>query len=520
MAQAHDYVAKKDLRDADLCLRRVLQIDPMSVGGARMIGDLLEAEGSPAALSWRIRVAKLEPNNVTNTFAWIESALRSQNLPSAAEGLEKVPDTYKSTVAYHRLAGAVAWSSGRAAEAIQECTAALQLDPTNRAIMLNLATIQLSLTNTAVKLEAREKLFALSTDPVLGMMALHQLQADAVGRKSFPEAMDYARRINSNPAATFSDKVEYLQLMRTTKNTQADAWLASLEQTAAYEPPNAYTLARWMILAESPKTAYQWLRSLPAMTQTNLTIQLIKTDCQIGMKDWNGLLAAVNNQDWGEKEFYREALISLAQRSLGKDTDSEASWEKALHLAAQQPQNMALLSQVTGIWGWTKERYETLHEALDLFPDQKWPAEQLTGLLYSEGDTKGLVTLMTSLQQNNPDDPRLKNNLADVLLLSRLDLEKAYRLADEAYESSTNNPFYISTYAYALLVQNKPDKALKVIGGLRPEYLKIPSIAAYYGVIQVQTGHKELAREPLSRASASKLLPEEKAIVANAMEQL
>jgi len=285
LAQAHAYVAKKDLRDADLCLRRVMQIDPMSVAGSRMIADLLDSEGSSAAVGWRIRAAKLEPGNVTNLFALVESALRNQNIQAAASGLAAVPDKYKPTSDYHRLAGAVAWSGGRMVEAEQECTLALQLDPTNRAIMLNLATIQLNLTNSEVRQEALNKLNELSTDPVFGMLALHHLQADAVGRKSFQEALGYSKQINFNPAATFSDKVEYLQLSRTTKSVQADQWLATLKQTAMYEPQNAYTLARWMILAENSRTAYEWLSTLPTTTQTNLTIQLIKTDCQIGMKD-------------------------------------------------------------------------------------------------------------------------------------------------------------------------------------------------------------------------------------------
>jgi tetratricopeptide (TPR) repeat protein len=524
ITQARADFAKKDLRDADLCLRRVLQIDPMSVEGSRMIATLLDAEGSPAAVGWRIRVAKLEPDNVTNLYVWVETALRSQNLPSAAEGLAEIPDKYKNTTEYHKLSGAVAWTSGRLVEAEKECTLALQMDPTNRAIMLNLATIQLAVTNNrSVNQTGRNTLDQLASDPSLGMLALHHLQVDAVTRKSFNEALGYAKRINSNPAATFSDKVEYLQLMRTTESVQADPWLASLKQIAAYEPLNAYTLGRWMVAAEGPKTAYQWLGTLPTTTQTNIVIVLLKTDCQIGMKDWSGLLAAVNaapRPEWGQKEYYRLALTSLAQRQLGDTDTAQRTWQSALTSAAQNPESLALLSQVTGVWGWIPERKQTLEEAIAKHPDQRWATQQLTGLLYSQGDTAGLTKLMTQMQRDNPEDSRLKNNLADVLLLQRTDIDKSYQLSSEAYQSATNNPFYISTYAYALLMKNKPDMALKIIGNLKPEYLKIPSIAVYYGVIQVQTGHKDLAREPLTRAAKANLLPEEKAIVTSAMKQL
>lgn len=520
IAQANADISQNNLRGADLCLRRVLQINPMSVQGARMVADLLDSEGAPQSVIWRVRVAKLEPDNITNTYALIETALRRQNLPAAAKALAGIPDKYKNTVVYHKLSGAVAWSGGRIAEAEEQCNLALQLDPTNRAIMLNLATIELAMTNRAVNQAGRVKLNELSSDPELGMVALHHLQADAVARKAFPEALGYSERINMNRAATFSDKVEYLQLLRTTKSAGADSCLADLKKTAMYEPHNAYTLAHWMTMAESPRTAYQWLNTLPTVTQTNLTIQLIKSDCLIGMKDWNGLLAFLKNQDWGQKEFYRAALTSLAQRSLGDDVDSQASWQRALHLAADQQENLLLLSRVTGIWGWKTEEIATLQEAMVKFSDPKWASDQLTVLLYSQGNTKALVDLMTTLQSASPEDPRLKNNLADVLLLTKSELERAYRLANEAYLTDTNNQYYISTYAYALLMQNKPDMAHKVISNLKPESLKIPSIAAYYGVIEVQTGHKDMAREPLAHAAKANLLPEEKAIVTYALAQL
>jgi len=105
-------------------------------------------------------------------------------------------------------------------------------------------------------------------------------------------------------------------------------------------------------------------------------------------------------------------------------------------------------------------------------------------------------------------------------LLRKSDLPRAYRLAREAYNSSPADPFFASTYAYSLLLQNKPDEAVKVLSELKPEYLEIPSIAAYYGVVQAGSGHRDIARTPLARADAASLLPEEKEIVHLAMSGL
>ncbi len=180
--------------------------------------------------------------------------------------------------------------------------------------MLTLATIQLTMTNRAVNETARATLTQLVSDSVLGSLALRHLLADAVAHKNFTDALAYSRRINSYPQAMYSDKVEYLNLLRTSKSEQADTWQTALEKTAAYEPENAYTLARWMILSEGSRTAYLWLCSLPPTTQTNQAIVLLKTDCLIGIKDWSGLLNVVKSQEWGGQEFYRIALMALAQR--------------------------------------------------------------------------------------------------------------------------------------------------------------------------------------------------------------
>ena len=85
---------------------------------------------------------------------------------------------------------------------------------------------------------------------------------------------------------------------------------------------------------------------------------------------------------------------------------------------------------------------------------------------------------------------------------------------------SADNPFFISTYAYSLLLQNKPDESCQNHRGLKTGniFKSHPWFLPYYGVIEAQTGHKDLAREPLAtRAEKGKLLREEKQMVQFAM---
>src|SRR5208282_358637 len=105
LVQASQAVEKKDWRTSNLCLQRVLQINPASVPASRMVAEMLATANSPDELSWRIRVAKLEPNNVTNRFLWAKTAFRLHDLKSATEALSGVEDKWKTTAEFHEIDG-------------------------------------------------------------------------------------------------------------------------------------------------------------------------------------------------------------------------------------------------------------------------------------------------------------------------------------------------------------------------------------------------------------------------------
>jgi predicted Zn-dependent protease len=522
IANAQRYIEQKDLRNASLCLRRALQIKPMSVQASCMMAEMLEAARVPAALNWRIRAAQLKPAEMEYRFAWAKTALKIRDLRSAADALSGVDDKGKASATYHKLGGALAWELHNAAEAEKQYTEALQMEPTNVSITLNLATIHLASTNSEVANGARLSLerIATSTNSELRLTALHYLAADASVHKLFTKAIAYSRQVLQDPSATFEDSIVHLQLLREANSKESVSCLASLKQEAKASPASAFLLGKWMAAAEDPATALAWLRSLPPTLQTNQPVPLIITDCQIALKDWSGLLALIHGEDWGELAFYRLALESLAQRSLGQSTAATAAWQKALRQSEHHLDNMCRLAQVAAGWHWMPERAEVLEKITTAYPKEKWALDQLVALLYAQGDTRAIQSLLTRVQASDPIDARLKNNLANVFLLRNSEVQKANHLAKEAYDAAPNDPFFASTYAYSLLLQNKKDEALKVFAGVKTNYLRIPSVAAYYGVVEAQCGHSDIAREPLARAEAAALLPEEKELVRRARARL
>jgi len=520
ITEASRYLKTNDFRNAELCLRRALQVNPLSLQATRMVADMLETAGVPSALGWRMRAAQLQPGNMSYRLEWAGTALKVGELKSAEDAIGGVAGSAKTSSAYDKLAGAIAWSKHNGEAAEKNYLEALRLEPTNLAIVLNLATIRLGSTNRETADAARASLEQLATNSACRQTALHDLQLDAIARKSLLDALKFSKQLATGPSSRFGDRIDYLQLLKVSTNADFGPWLASLKLEATNSPARVFALGRWMAMAEGPANALVWIESLPNEIRTNQPVPLILTDCKIVLKDWSGLMSVVEKQDWAEANFYRLALESLAQRSLGKDYASQAAWRSSIHASLHRLDRLSRLAQVTAGWEWKVENTEVLREITAEFPKEKWAANSLMAQLYAAGNTRELMDLVSRMYAEDPTDLRVKNNLANLYLLRKSDLERAFRLAREAYAAAPKDPFFTSTYAYSLLLQRKPDEALKVLGDLNPKYLQIPSIAAYYGVVQAESGHKDLAKEPLQRAENAKLLPEEKDLVHLAMARL
>jgi Tfp pilus assembly protein PilF len=515
---ANGFLKKKDLPSASESLKRALRQDPMNLDATRILADLSEAAGSPAAVGWRIRAAQLKPNDPGYRLAWAKTALKMQDTRSAANALDGLDAGAKTTAEYHKLAGVLAWDLNLPAQAETHYAESLRLEPTNQSVMLNLTTIRLSSTNGEVARAARADMekIARSGNAELNTPALYFLMKYAESHRHFDEAVDYSGQILRTPSAGFRDKLQHLTLLREAGSPRFAPWLASLQQQAGQSPDAAFLLGEWIAKSENPANALRWLQSLPLSIQTNQPGPLIITDCQIALKDWAGLLAFVSPQDWADLGYYNSALQALAQRSLGRDAEAAAAWRLAFRQGSRRLDSLARLARLTAAWRWTPENIEVLSKISTAFPSEKWAVDQLTDEFYAQGDTRAIEKLLLRIQALNPTDPRLKNNLAKVQLLLHTDTGKACRLAKEAYDTAPADPLLASTYAYSLLVQKKSEAAVKAFAQVKPEDLKIPVVAAYYGAVLAQSGNPALAKEPLNLAESAKLLPEELEMVRQA----
>src|SRR5271155_5419497 len=90
LAEAREFLAKSDYRNAVLSARKMLEVNPANVEAARIMAKITEQFKFSEAIYWRHRIVDLEPNVVQNRLDLARAALLLGNQREAAEALHGV----------------------------------------------------------------------------------------------------------------------------------------------------------------------------------------------------------------------------------------------------------------------------------------------------------------------------------------------------------------------------------------------------------------------------------------------
>ena len=299
-------------------------------------------------------------------------------------------------------------------------------------------------------------------------------------------------------------------MLKETRNAGFRPAVTAFENEARNNPGKIAELATWQMANTSPQDALTWLRTLPANTQTNQSVEILVAECCTMLQDWRGLQSSIERQNWAELEFMRHAFLSRALRGQDLADSAKAEWELALQAANGQKGSLVMLLRLAAQWNWQNEGEDILWTIVNRYPGEQWAIQALSQAVYADGRTRSLMQLFSQEAKSDPSNLSIKNNLAMTALLLNAQELKPYDLAREVYQKSPTNASYASTYAFSLYLQGKNAEALKVMTTLKPQQLQDPSIAGYYGLILKATGDRARARTYLDWTSKAHLLPEEK----------
>lgn len=519
--QAQDFLARKDYVSAVLVARHLLQLDPKNVAACRVMAETASQAGKREALSWCEQVVALEPEVASNKIALAGVALRFGQLDLARRTLDGVDAAGRANVQYHQFAGALAIAEKKSALAETEFAAALQLDPNNQQLALNLATVRLTSADLQTRETARAELARLVAQKALRLEALRALTTDALANKSSGAVEKWAAQLRLEKGATFSDLLLYLEA--TQKTEAASTALRDAEANATRSPAVAAALITWMNRHGMAQPALEWGLALPKEILNASPVPLAVAEAYSFLQDWNGLHAWVDEKNWGDQEFLRFAVLSHSLHHLTPgdraSMESQTAWNAALKATKNRADRLVAIAQLAEGWDYSEEAADAWWVIANGNENAKEALTALQRLYKSKQDSHGLLRVAKRALELNPADLVAANNCASLGLLLTGD-SSARRLATKLHAENPANAAFSSTYAFALFTEGKTSEALKEMETLKEAQLRHPSIAAYYFVMLVENGKMERAHLFLSAANKAQLLPEEQQLLNGATRKL
>lgn len=519
VAQANALVNEGDLKRASLDGRRIMQINPDSAEGCRVMARIAERAASAAAVEWRRRAADLT-GSAADLLALARVAIRFEDNANRDYALGRLPESAKTTAEYHAIAADLAAGKRDSAEAEQHLREAVRLDPANKEYALRLGVVELTSNDRAMRDHGRSLLTQLQADPASRREATRRLAEDALRRSDFDEATKQARLLQDYPDREFTDRLLLLSALHGNIDPGFGEFMQQLQTEAAEKPEKAGELITWLNAQQMPAAAISWASQLPPSVINTKAVPIALSDSYIAARDWAGMRRMVKNGNWGSLEFLRNALAARAERELGDESESAAQWAEAIKNIGSDGKQAVTLAEIVQKWGWRDQAVELFWVAA------KDPAKGDDALqaLYSyyakNGSTQDLYRVLVHRREFHPNDLNIQNNVAQLSLLLNLNPDQGQRLARDLYEKDPKNPAYASTYAFALYTQGDTKKSLGVFRAMTDQQLHQPEIAAYYGVVLAAAGEHDRAAEFLALGENAQLLPEEHALIEKARRTL
>jgi Flp pilus assembly protein TadD len=517
LAQAREYYAKSDLRNAALSARQALTLNPADAEACRIMARITESIHMPVAVDWWQKVVNLD-NTVSNRIELARSTLMFGNYQRAGQILQTIAPTNQNTAIFQQLAAMVDVGEDNLAAADWHFAQAVKLDPRNKSMQFDEAVLHLQAKNPEYVNQAKQALQDLTTDPQFRKDALRHLALAAVKNGDFTAAEEFSSKLESDTNATFEDGILQLSILHEAGSHDFDSQLGGMKAEAASKPEHIYTLAAWLGSHGLAADANTWLAQLPDTVQTNMAVCMARADTFMALGDWPGLTAFLQDQNWGDYEFARFAQLARANHEQKLEIVSEANWQDAIQATDHRLKPLVALSRLAGAWHWNNQREDLLWDIVQRYPGERWALQALNQIYMDEGDTRGLQKVFSTLVDFDANDIAARNNLASLDLLLNLDTSDAAQMAHDVYLKHPNISAFAATYAYAQYVQGDIAAGLKTLETLTPQQLEQPGVAVYYGVLLAASGETNKAGKYLDIADTGNLLPEEKELVKIARE--
>jgi Tfp pilus assembly protein PilF len=515
LSQAADGLKHNQLAAAEKMAAAALEIDPNSLQACRILADTSEKENRSETVTWRARIARLDPG-LDSQLNLASAALRFGQLDIARAALERVEPADREKAAYHVVAGWLARAQGNIAEEERHFAAAVAIEPGNDVYQFNLAVLEILSPDPEKSASARNQLERLSKVPQYRTEALRALLNHALRQNQVEAANEFAQELQMSPQVAFADYLLCLELYRKLNPKKFGALLDKVKPVAARDGRDLAQLVVWMNKNDLAGEALQWSEKLPDDLTNHPPAAGAIAASLAQSKNWSRLKRWTRGGSWGEDDYLRLAYQAYATRQArhsAAEAEFDALWGSAAAAAASDPEHELTLARLASQWN-LNGKAESIWLRVAQAPATRREALDALYRIYREAnDLPNLRLIAQRLHESSPGEPGLAADAARLALLVDRNTAAGRELAKQAYESVPNDTAAAVTYAFALYGTGRTAEGLAIIKKLSPDQLRDPHAAVYAALLFDDDNQIETANQYIAIARAGSIFPEEKQLL-------
>jgi predicted Zn-dependent protease len=506
--------------------RELLDQHPDSLPALSILADTAERQNLEEAVLWRERIARLRSKDPESQLNFASAALRFGKLDVAREALARVSPRDRDSAAFHVVAGWLARAEGNLVEQEEQFAAAVKKEPGNDLYQFNLAALQIRSKDAEKSKNARDTLERLSIMAPYRIGALRALLNDAVECDDLTAADSFAQQLQMSPDVTFGDYLLCLNFYRKLDDKKFRQLLERVKPFAARNASDLAALIEWMNQNGLAGDVVKWIDKLPPAELSSPPASTALADAYATTKNWSRLKRFTRTGSWDDADYLRLAFQAIAVRRLRSDSGSSANmefeklWQSAYELSENDPQRELTLARLA-----TKSQLESQGEELWLAVEEnpssrREALENLRRIYRANNEPTKLYEVLQRLHESSPNEAPIAADLARLGLNLEQNVERSHQLAKEAYDRVPNEVNCAVTYAFSLYRLGRNAEALAIIQSLPPDQLHDPHAAVYAGLVLIEAGQLDAAKEYMGAAENDRVYLEEKKLLDEAKAKL
>jgi len=515
LESARRYEEQKDYRRALLTLEQVVQIHPTNIEAKRRLADFYERTGQRQSLALWNEIVRLEPAKAENLTGLAGAALRFGELETSHRILEQLRHTGKIGADYYRIAAGLSMIT-RDNVALEENLAALsQLNPEDLRVQLNLAMVRLRPANGSAADAARASLLQLGRTDSMRIRAVVELLNDVARR--WPEPAGGRVRALEDLARQLTPALgPRLDITRETDPIERLIEFAMDQPVVA--PEDAVSLLNWMMLNGRSDAALVWADRLPAESRDSIMVMTVVADAALRAQDGSRLRKLLQAGVWGDVPpgVVTRALAAHERRQLNQPAGDRTNWAAAIESSRTSLSGLQVLLRLSEAWNWPEDRRQVLVAITNAFPRESWAWRQLISYALSRRDAEQLWQVYQRWSRAQAGDISVQIETAIIGLLLQQRSAPGPRDTAEYLRLQPNSPGAVVAHALALWRAKREVEALPLLEALPLSAFAEPRFALAYGLLLSEVGRAQDSEQMLNRASAERLLPDERLLVEQA----